>query len=91
MTDHSRAAVEAAARARVEYGGETFESQPKWIRDAYLRSADRQLTAALPHLRRAIIQELANEAWELYEEASDTAYGAYSWLTEKLEEADHGE
>ncbi|SEB28994.1 hypothetical protein [Arthrobacter woluwensis] len=82
MTDHLEAAVDNVA----EYYGCDMDEARTAINRAIPHLAKH--FAQDPTVRRAIIQELANEAEEVYEEACDDAWGAYSWLTEKLKEAE---
>ena len=90
--DHLEAAIQAGMKAiKDDYIAtcEKFGREVEAFGENEMRhDSDLFTDAALPHLRRAIIQELADEAEEVYEEASDNAYGAYSWLTEKLKEAE---
>jgi len=81
MPDHLEAAIQAGADAL----SACFERLPEPIQDAEVA-----ITAALPHLRRAIIQELAEE----YDREAVT-YGdglnypqAGEWLRAKLKEAE---
>lgn len=84
MSDHLEAAIQAGATVlRGLTGSPSATGDTKAI-----------ITAALPHLRRAIIQELTDEAYGELSAAFGDAMpfsSAPGWLSAKLKEAENND